>query len=77
MSVIGGTTLAETGVYNVGRLTQIQPTLQFLYGTGDDATTAPAAGAVAFLPSTNRVFATFTNATPVTVGSTSVAVRTQ
>ncbi|WP_375287401.1 TonB-dependent receptor [Sphingomonas sp.] len=29
MSVIGGTTLAETGVYNVGRLTQIQPTLQF------------------------------------------------
>lgn len=34
-------------------------------------------GAVAFLPSTNRVFATFTNATPVTVGSTSVAVRTQ
>lgn len=29
MSVIGGATLAETGVYNVGRLTQIQPTLQF------------------------------------------------
>ena len=29
MSVIGGTTLAETGVYNVGRLTQIQPSLQF------------------------------------------------
>lgn len=29
MSVIGGSTLAETGVYNVGRLTQIQPTLQF------------------------------------------------
>ena len=29
MSVIGGSTLAETGVYNVGRLTQIQPSLQF------------------------------------------------
>ena len=29
MSVIGGTALAETGAYNVGRLTQLQPTLQF------------------------------------------------
>ena len=29
MSVIGGTALAETGAYNVSRLTQIQPTLQF------------------------------------------------
>ena len=29
MSVIGGTALAETGTYNVNRLTQIQPTLQF------------------------------------------------
>ena len=29
ISVIGGTALAETGTYNVGRLTQIQPTLQF------------------------------------------------
>jgi iron complex outermembrane receptor protein len=29
ISVIGGTALAETGTYNVNRLTQIQPTLQF------------------------------------------------
>ena len=29
VSVIGGTALAETGTYNVSRLTQIQPTLQF------------------------------------------------
>ncbi|WP_375250025.1 TonB-dependent receptor, partial [Sphingomonas sp.] len=29
VSVIGGSALAETGVYNVNRLTQIQPTLQF------------------------------------------------
>ena len=29
MSVIGGTALAETGTYNVSRLTQLQPTLQF------------------------------------------------
>ena len=29
VSVIGGTTLSETGAYNVGRLTQLQPTLQF------------------------------------------------
>lgn len=29
VSVIGGTALAETGAYNVSRLTQIQPTLQF------------------------------------------------
>ena len=29
ISVIGGTALAETGVYNVSRITQIQPTLQF------------------------------------------------
>ena len=29
MSVIGGTALAETGVYNVNRLTQLQPSLQF------------------------------------------------
>jgi iron complex outermembrane receptor protein len=29
ISVIGGTALAETGAYNVNRLTQIQPTLQF------------------------------------------------
>ena len=29
ISVIGGTALAETGTYNVGRLTQVQPTLQF------------------------------------------------
>lgn len=29
MSVIGGAALAETGTYNVNRLTQIQPTLQF------------------------------------------------
>jgi len=29
MSVIGGTALAETGAYNVSRLTQLQPTLQF------------------------------------------------
>ena len=29
MSVIGGTTLADTGAYNVSRLTQLQPTLQF------------------------------------------------
>ncbi len=29
MSVVGGTALAETGAYNVGRLTQLQPTLQF------------------------------------------------
>ncbi|UVO49434.1 TonB-dependent receptor [Sphingomonas sp. SUN019] len=29
MSVIGGTALAETGAYNVGRLTQLQPSLQF------------------------------------------------
>ncbi|KQM23677.1 MULTISPECIES: TonB-dependent receptor [unclassified Sphingomonas] len=29
MSVIGGTTLADTGAYNVNRLTQLQPTLQF------------------------------------------------
>ena len=29
ISVIGGTALAETGTYNVSRLTQIQPTLQF------------------------------------------------
>ena len=29
ISVIGGQALAETGVYNVGRLTQLQPTLQF------------------------------------------------
>jgi subtilisin family serine protease len=34
-------------------------------------------GAVAFTPSTNRVFVTFTNATPATVGATSVAARTQ
>ncbi|MEN0653525.1 MULTISPECIES: S8 family serine peptidase [Hyphobacterium] len=34
-------------------------------------------GAVAFTPSTNRVFVTFTNATPATVGATGVAVRTQ
>ena len=29
ISVVGGTALAETGTYNVNRLTQIQPTLQF------------------------------------------------
>lgn len=29
VSVIGGTTLADTGAYNVNRLTQLQPTLQF------------------------------------------------
>ncbi|MBY0301523.1 MULTISPECIES: TonB-dependent receptor [Sphingomonas] len=29
VSVIGGTALSETGAYNVSRLTQIQPTLQF------------------------------------------------
>jgi iron complex outermembrane receptor protein len=29
MSVIGGTALAETGAYNVSRLTQLQPSLQF------------------------------------------------
>lgn len=29
MSVIGGATLSETGAYNVSRLTQLQPTLQF------------------------------------------------
>ena len=29
VSVIGGTALAETGAYNVGRLTQLQPSLQF------------------------------------------------
>ena len=29
MSVIGGTALAETGAYNVNRLQQLQPTLQF------------------------------------------------
>ncbi|WP_112382729.1 TonB-dependent receptor [Sphingomonas carotinifaciens] len=29
ISVIGGTALAETGAYNVSRLTQLQPTLQF------------------------------------------------
>ncbi len=29
LSVIGGTALAETGVYNVNRLTQLQPSLQF------------------------------------------------
>jgi iron complex outermembrane receptor protein len=29
MSVIGGQALADTGAYNVNRLTQIQPTLQF------------------------------------------------
>ena len=29
ISVIGGTALAETGAYNVGRLTQLQPSLQF------------------------------------------------
>ncbi len=29
ISVIGGQALAETGTYNVGRLTQLQPTLQF------------------------------------------------
>ncbi|MDJ0276754.1 TonB-dependent receptor [Sphingomonas sp. 2R-10] len=29
ISVIGGTTLADTGAYNVSRLTQLQPTLQF------------------------------------------------
>ena len=29
ISVIGGTALAETGAYNVNRLTQLQPTLQF------------------------------------------------
>ncbi|UAK26603.1 TonB-dependent receptor [Sphingomonas nostoxanthinifaciens] len=29
MSVVGGTALAETGTYNVNKLTQIQPTLQF------------------------------------------------
>ncbi|VVT06776.1 TonB-dependent receptor [Sphingomonas sp. EC-HK361] len=29
MSVIGGTAIADTGAYNVGRITQLQPTLQF------------------------------------------------
>src|SRR5579875_2806108 len=29
ISVIGGTALAETGAYNVDRLTQLQPSLQF------------------------------------------------
>ncbi len=29
MSVIGGTALADTGAYNVGKLTQLQPSLQF------------------------------------------------
>ncbi|WP_174296362.1 TonB-dependent receptor, partial [Sphingomonas bacterium] len=29
LSVIGGKALAETGTYNVGRLTQLQPSLQF------------------------------------------------
>jgi len=29
MSVIGGEALAETGAYNVGRITQLQPSLQF------------------------------------------------
>jgi iron complex outermembrane receptor protein len=29
ISVIGGTALAETGAYNVSRITQLQPTLQF------------------------------------------------
>ncbi len=29
MSVLGGTALAETGTYNVNRLTQLQPSLQF------------------------------------------------
>ncbi|WP_298670122.1 TonB-dependent receptor [uncultured Sphingomonas sp.] len=29
ISVIGGTALADTGAYNVGRLTQLQPSLQF------------------------------------------------
>ena len=39
ISVIGGTALAETGTYNVGRLTQIQPTLQF-YSTNPRNTSA-------------------------------------
>jgi iron complex outermembrane receptor protein len=29
ISVIGGTAIAETGAYNVSRITQLQPTLQF------------------------------------------------
>ena len=29
ISVIGGTALADTGAYNVGRITQLQPSLQF------------------------------------------------
>lgn len=29
ISVIGGQALAETGTYNVSRLTQLQPSLQF------------------------------------------------
>jgi iron complex outermembrane receptor protein len=29
ISVIGGTAIAETGAYNVGRITQLQPSLQF------------------------------------------------
>ena len=29
MSVIGGQAIADTGAYNVNRITQLQPTLQF------------------------------------------------
>lgn len=35
ISVIGGAALAETGTYNVNRLSQVQPTLQF-YSTNPD-----------------------------------------
>ena len=45
MSVIGGEALAETGTYNVGRLTQLQPSLQF-YSTNPRNSAANVRGLV-------------------------------
>lgn len=66
----------STGVCLTGRT----PTVAVSFAANETRTFTifvRSTGAVAFTPSTNRVFVNFTNATPATVGATSVAVRTQ
>ena len=41
VSVIGGEALAETGAYNVNRLTQLQPSLQFYSTNPRNSTSRP------------------------------------
>ena len=49
LSVIGGTAIAETGAYNVNRLQQLQPSLQF-YSTNPRNSAAGAASPITATP---------------------------